>query len=116
MRKDNSVKKGNRTNVVIHQSQREMIVPLIKKNEGNFSAAVRDCIEFIGFCIEKTGSLERAKKRLMEQETSLFKPGDKLLLNIEGITSVTFCTKKNSDGDKLELNIHGEIRSQDVGH
>ena len=115
MKKDKRAKKGNRTNVVIQRSQRDIIEPLIKKHEGNFSAAIRDCIDFAGICIEKAGSLERAKERLMEQESSLFKPGDKLLLNIEGITSLTFCTKKKGDRDNLELNIHGEIRPHDVG-
>lgn len=103
------MKKGNRKNIVLHKSQFKAIEPLVKKHEGNFSAAMRDCMDFIVFCIEKAGSLERAKEHLMEQESSIFKPGDKLLLNIQGITSLTFCTKKNGDGDKLELNIHGEI-------
>jgi len=100
----------DRVNIVVHKPQRKILEYFIKKNKGNFSAAVRDCIDFAGICIETAGSLERAKERLIEQETSLFKPGDKLLLNIEGITSLKFCTKKNGDGDKLELNIHGEIR------
>jgi hypothetical protein len=95
---------------MVHKAQRKILEPFIKKHNGNVSAAMRDCIDFASFCIEKAGSLERAKERLIKQESSLFKPGDKLLLNIEGITSLTFRTKKNSDGDKLELNIHGEIR------
>ncbi len=109
------MKKGNRINIVLHNSQLKAIEPLVKKHDGNVSAAVRDCIDFTIFCTENAGSLDRAKARLIEQE-NIFKPGDKLLLNIEGITSLTFRTKKNGDGDNLELNIHGEIHSQDVGH
>ncbi len=104
------MRKGNRLNFVIHEPQRKILESLLKKYNDNVSAAMRDCIDFCQFCIEKAGSMDRAKERLIKQESSLLKPGDKLLLNIEGITSLTFRTKKNSDGDKLELNIHGEIR------
>lgn len=107
--------KTDRINIVIHEPQRKILEPFVKKHRGNFSAAIRDCIEFAGFCIEKAGSLERAKERFIEQENSIFKPGDKLLLNIEGITSLTFRTKKNGDRDNLELNIRGEICPHDVG-
>jgi hypothetical protein len=102
---------SNRINIYLYKPQRKIVESLLEKHDGNVSAAIRDFIDFASFCIENAGSLDRAKERLIDQQSNIFKPGDKLLLNIEGITSLTFRTKKNSDGDNLELSINGEIHS-----
>jgi hypothetical protein len=58
------IKKGGnmlRKNVSISDTHLKMLDPLLKKHQGNLSAAMRDIIDFTGFVTENMGSLEMAK-------------------------------------------------------
>ncbi len=55
-------------------------------HEGNFSAAIREIIDFADFARNKMGSLERAKEMLtMHQRLSGLKKGDRLILSVDGV-------------------------------
>ncbi|MHC1567723.1 MAG: hypothetical protein ACXQTD_08510 [Candidatus Syntropharchaeia archaeon] len=51
-----------RKNISLKEEDIKKIEPLLEMHEGNFSAALREAINFTNFMIEKYGSLERAKE------------------------------------------------------
>ncbi|VVB94862.1 Uncharacterised protein [uncultured archaeon] len=56
-----------RKNVSISDAHLKLLEPLLKKHQGNLSAAMRDIIDFTGFVTENMGSLETAKDILKEK-------------------------------------------------
>lgn len=70
---------------MILNPQLKMIESLIEKNDGNLSAAIRDCIDFVGFCIEKVGNLDRAKEILYFNQTNDLRINDKIILRVEKV-------------------------------
>ncbi len=56
-----------RKNVSISDAHLKLLEPLLKKHQGNLSAAMRDIIDFTGFVTENMGSLETAKDLLKEK-------------------------------------------------
>jgi len=56
-----------RKNVSISNTQLKLLDPLLKKHQGNMSAAMKDIIEFVGFVNEKVGCLDSAKNLLTEK-------------------------------------------------
>ncbi|KCZ71139.1 hypothetical protein ANME2D_03171 [Candidatus Methanoperedens nitroreducens] len=56
-----------RKNVSISDAHLKLLEPLLKKHQGNLSAAMRDIIDFTGFVTEHMGSLETAKDLLKEK-------------------------------------------------
>ncbi|MDL5502533.1 MAG: hypothetical protein QSU88_04885, partial [Candidatus Methanoperedens sp.] len=48
-----------------------MLDPLLKKHQGNLSAAMRDIIDFTGFVTENMGSLETAKDLFKEKNHAM---------------------------------------------
>jgi hypothetical protein len=56
-----------RKNVSISDAHLRLLDPLLKKHQGNLSAAMRDIIDFTGFVTENMGSLEKAKDLLKEK-------------------------------------------------
>jgi len=56
-----------RKNVSLSDMHLKMLDPLLKKHEGNLSAAMRDIIDFTGFVTENMGSLETAKDLFKEK-------------------------------------------------
>ncbi len=56
-----------RKNVSISDAHLRLLDPLLKKHQGNLSAAMRDIIDFTGFVTENMGSLETAKDLLKEK-------------------------------------------------
>jgi hypothetical protein len=51
-----------RKNISLYEKDVKKIAPLLEKNEGNLSAAVREMIEFVDFMLQKFGSLEEARR------------------------------------------------------
>ena len=47
------------------------MIPLLKKHQGNLSAAMRDIIDFTGFVTENMGSLETAKDLFKEKNHAM---------------------------------------------
>jgi hypothetical protein len=66
-------KGGNmlRKNVSISDTHLKMLDPLLKKHQGNLSAAMRDIIDFTGFVTENMGSLETAKDLFKEKNHAM---------------------------------------------
>ncbi len=66
-------KGGNmlRKNVSISDTHLKMLDPLLKKHQGNLSAAMRDIIDFTGFVTENMGSLETAKDLFREKNHAM---------------------------------------------
>lgn len=60
-----------RKNVSISDLHLKMLDPLLKKHEGNLSAAMRDIIDFTGFVTENMGSLETAKDLFKERNHAI---------------------------------------------
>lgn len=60
-----------RKNVSISDSHLKMLDPLLKKHQGNLSAAMRDIIDFTGFVTENMGSLETAKDLFKEKNHAM---------------------------------------------
>ena len=60
-----------RKNVSISDMHLKMLDPLLKKHEGNLSAAMRDIIDFTGFVTENMGSLETAKDLFKEKNHAM---------------------------------------------
>lgn len=58
--------KKHRVNINISDEHMKMLKPLIERNEGNFSAAIRGCIEFT-------------------TKYSPIQPGDKIVLRVEEV-------------------------------
>jgi hypothetical protein len=56
-----------RKNVSISDSHLKLLDPLLKKHQGNLSAAMREIIDFTGFVTENIGCLESAKNLLKEK-------------------------------------------------
>lgn len=56
-----------RKNVSISDSHLKLLDPLLKKHQGNLSAAMREIIDFTGFVAENIGCLESAKNLLQEK-------------------------------------------------
>ncbi len=56
-----------RKNVSISDTHLKLLDPLLKKHQGNLSAAMRDIIDFTGFVTENIGCLESAKDLLKEK-------------------------------------------------
>ncbi len=56
-----------RKNVSISDKHLKLLDPLLKKHEGNLSAAMREIIDFTGFVTENIGCLESAKDLLKEK-------------------------------------------------
>lgn len=56
-----------RKNVSISDVHLKLLDPLLKKHQGNLSAAMRDIIDFTGFVTENMGSLEKARDLLKEK-------------------------------------------------
>lgn len=56
-----------RKNVSISDAHLKLLEPLLKKHQGNLSAAMRDIIDFTGFVTENMGSLETARNLLKEK-------------------------------------------------
>ncbi len=54
-------------NVTISDAHLRLPGQLLKKHQGNLSAAMRDIIYFTGFITENTGSLKRAKDHLKDK-------------------------------------------------
>ncbi len=62
------------------------IKPFLDMHEGNFSAAIREIIDFADFARNKMGSLERAKELLtMQHNLAGLKKGDRLILSVDGV-------------------------------
>ncbi len=60
-----------RKNVSISDMHLRMLDPLLKKHQGNLSAAMRDIIDFTGFVTENMGSLETAKDLFKEKNHAM---------------------------------------------
>jgi len=60
----------------------KMLDPLLKKHQGNLSAAMRDIIDFTGFVTENMGSLETAKDLFKEKNHAM----EQIRNRIYGIT------------------------------
>ncbi|VVB55094.1 Uncharacterised protein [uncultured archaeon] len=60
-----------RKNVSISDTHLKMLDPLLKKHQGNLSAAMRDIIDFTGFVTENMGSLETAKDLFKEKNHAM---------------------------------------------
>jgi len=60
-----------RKNVSISDTHLKMLDPLLKKHQGNLSAAMRDIIDFTGFVTENMGSLETAKDIFREKNHAM---------------------------------------------
>lgn len=60
-----------RKNVSISDTHLKMLDPLLKKHQGNLSAAMRDIIDFTGFVTENMGSLETAKDLFKEKNQAM---------------------------------------------
>jgi hypothetical protein len=60
-----------RKNVSISDAHLKMLDPLLKKHQGNLSAAMRDIIDFTGFVTENMGSLETAKDLFKEKNHAM---------------------------------------------
>lgn len=71
-----------RKNVSISNDHLKMLDPLLKKHQGNMSAAMRDIIDFTGFVTQNLGSLEIAKDLLKEKNHER----EKTLKRIYGLT------------------------------
>ena len=71
-----------RKNVSISDAHLRLLDPLLKKHQGNLSAAMRDIIDFTGFVTENLGSLEKAKDLLKEKN----RVKEQTLHRIYGIT------------------------------
>jgi len=56
-----------RKNISLYEEDMKKIEWIVKKHEGNLSAAMREIIEFVDFILRKFGSFEEAKK--IEQRT-----------------------------------------------
>jgi hypothetical protein len=56
-----------RKNVSLSDAHLKLLDPLLKKHQGNLSAAMRDIIDFTGFVTQNMGSLETAKDLLKEK-------------------------------------------------
>ncbi|MDW7725904.1 MAG: hypothetical protein SCH70_02140, partial [Candidatus Methanoperedens sp.] len=56
-----------RKNVSISNTHLKLLDSLLKKHEGNMSAAIRDIIDFVGFVNENVGCLDSAKGLLTEK-------------------------------------------------
>lgn len=56
-----------RKNVSISNMHLKTLDPLLKKHEGNMSAAIRDIIDFVGFVNDNVGCLDSAKGLLTEK-------------------------------------------------
>lgn len=59
-----------RKNVSISNNHLKIIDPILKKNNGNLSATIRDIIDFTGFIVKKFGSIETAKEELSKENHS----------------------------------------------
>ncbi|MCL7475744.1 MAG: hypothetical protein M8352_06850 [ANME-2 cluster archaeon] len=59
-----------RKNVSISNNHLKIIDPILKKNNGNLSATIRDIIDFTGFIVKKFGSIENAKEELSKENHS----------------------------------------------
>ncbi len=71
-----------RKNVSISDMHLKMLDPLLKKHQGNLSAAMRDIIDFTGFVTENMGSLETAKDLFKEKNHAM----EQTINRIYGIT------------------------------
>lgn len=72
-----------RKNMTCMAPQLSALKPFVEDKKGNFSAAVRDCIDFAAYARQKCGSLERAKALLEKQtEYSELRPNDQLVLQV----------------------------------
>ncbi|MBU4075212.1 MAG: hypothetical protein KKI06_00595 [Euryarchaeota archaeon] len=71
-----------RKNVSISDAHLRLLDPLLKKHQGNLSAAMRDIIDFTGFVTENMGSLEKARDLLKEKN----RVKEQTLHRIYGIT------------------------------
>lgn len=71
-----------RKNVSISDAHLRLLDPLLKKHQGNLSAAMRDIIDFTGFVTENMGSLEKARDLLKEKNHAK----EQTLHRIYGIT------------------------------
>ncbi len=60
-----------RKNVSISDTHLKMLDPLLRKHQGNLSAAMRDIIDFTGFVTENMGSLETAKDLFKEKNQAM---------------------------------------------
>ena len=77
---------GIRKNICFFKEQEVILNELVKAHDGNLSSTVRELIDFAGFVIQKTGSLENAKEQLiLNSKQSALKPGDKLVLRVESL-------------------------------
>lgn len=56
-----------RKNVSISNTHLKLLDPLLKKHQGNMSAAIRDIIDFVGFVNDNVGCLDSAKGLLTEK-------------------------------------------------
>ena len=71
-----------RKNISLSDSHLRLLDPLLKKHQGNLSAAMRDIIDFTGYVTENLGSLETAKDLLKEKNHAR----DLTLNRIYGVT------------------------------
>lgn len=77
---------GIRKNICYFKEQEAIINELVKTHEGNLSSAMREIIDFAGFVIQKTGSLDRAKEQLiLNTKNPALKPGDKIVFKVESV-------------------------------
>lgn len=62
----------------------DKLSPLLEKHNGNFSAAMRELIDFGWFAIEKCGNIERAKERIMVPQPACndLREDDQLVLQV----------------------------------
>jgi len=56
-----------RKNVSISNTHLKLLDPVLKKHQGNMSAAMRDIIDFVGFVNENVGCMDSAKSLLTEK-------------------------------------------------
>ncbi len=101
----------NRYNISFGQRDeeyRKKLKPFLDRHQGNFSAAIKDIIDFADSAVTKAGSLDRAKEALASQSAAGLRPGDLLVLNIKNVAAtLTFHAPRSEDG--LVLNIEGIV-------
>ena len=79
MAKNNFVRK----NFCCKAPQLNGIKPFVEKHEGNFSAAVGECIDFAIWAVERCGDLDRAKVLINSQQMcNDLRPEDEIVLKV----------------------------------
>ena len=108
-----------RKNVSISDTHLKMLDPLLKKHQGNLSAAMRDIIDFTGFVTDKMGSLETAKDLFKEKNHAIEQTRNRIYGITIPITMFRWllCNRKTNlppINEVIQIFTHQNINNYDI--